>query len=68
MRTLGRPPTKALESDPELEFEFYLASKLGMIVGEMRARMTNAEFVLWSRFYARKAQAEELERLKAGGS
>lgn len=29
--------------------------------------MDNAEFVLWSRFYLRKAQAEELERLKAGG-
>jgi len=35
-------------------------------VGEMGDRMTNAEFVLWSRFYARKAQAEELERMRAG--
>lgn len=33
----------------------------------MRERMSNAEFVLWSRFYSRKAQAEELEHLKAGG-
>lgn len=29
--------------------------------------MSNQEFVLWTRFYARKTQAEELERLKAGG-
>jgi hypothetical protein len=28
--------------------------------------MDNDEFVLWSRFYSRKMQAEELERLKAG--
>ncbi len=33
----------------------------------MRAEMSNREFVYWSRYYARKAQAEELERLKAGG-
>jgi hypothetical protein len=38
-----------------------------MTVADMRTRMSNQEFVLWSRFYARKAQAEELERLKAGG-
>jgi desulfoferrodoxin (superoxide reductase-like protein) len=58
-------PTKALESDPDLEFEFYLAQKLSMTVGEMRHRMTHAEFILWSRFYARKAQAAELERLRS---
>jgi hypothetical protein len=33
----------------------------------MREEMTNGEFVLWTRFHARKAQAAELERLKAGG-
>jgi hypothetical protein len=31
-----------------------------MMVAEMRVRMTNQEFVYWSRFYARKAQAEEI--------
>ena len=50
-----------------MEFEFYLAQKLGMTVGRMREEMDNQEFVYWSRYYARKAQAEELERLKAGG-
>jgi hypothetical protein len=37
-----------------------------MTVAEMRERMGCGEFVLWSRFYARKAAAEELERLRAG--
>jgi len=27
--------------------------------------MTHAEFLMWSRYYLLKAQAEELERLKA---
>ena len=62
----GKAAYQRLENEPELEFEFYLAQKLSMTVGEMRARMGNDEFVVWSRFYARKAQADELERLKAG--
>ena len=37
-----------------------------MTVGELRARMSNAEFVGWQAYYARKRQREELERLKAG--
>jgi hypothetical protein len=36
-------------------------------VAELRASIGNDEFVLWSRHFARIAQAEELERLKAGG-
>lgn len=61
----ARRLTKALEDDPELEFEFYLASKLSMTVEHMRTRMGHGEFMLWSRYYARRAQAIELERLKA---
>ena len=38
-----------------------------MTVAEMRQRMGNDEFVHWQVFYARKAQREELEMLKAGG-
>jgi hypothetical protein len=49
-----------------LEFEFYLAQKLGRTVAELR-QMGSDEFLLWTRYYARIAQAEELERLKAGG-
>lgn len=37
-----------------------------MLHADMISRMSNREFVYWTRFYARKAQAEELERLKAG--
>jgi uncharacterized protein YegP (UPF0339 family) len=69
--TAEREPGKAayllLDDDPDLEFEFYLAQKLGMTVARMRREMSNGEFMLWSRFYARKAQAEELAQLMAGG-
>lgn len=47
-------------------FRFYLAEKLHMIVGEMEARMGNHEFIKWNIFFARRQQAAELERLKAG--
>jgi len=64
-------PTKAayqtFETNPETEFEFYLATKLSMTVGQLREQMSNAEFVQWGVYYARIAQREELERLKAGG-
>jgi hypothetical protein len=56
----------ALEENPDLEFEFFLAQKLSRTVAELR-QMGNDEFVLWTRFYARKAQREELARLQAGG-
>jgi hypothetical protein len=63
----GKAAYLRLENEPDLEFEFYLAQKLARTVAELRAGMGNDEFMLWTRFYARKAQAEELERLKAGG-
>jgi len=56
-----------MENNPELEFEFYLAQKLGMTVAQLRAEMPNQEFVEWATYYGRKAQREELERLKGGG-
>lgn len=63
-------PAKAayreLDDDPALEFEHYLAVKLSMTVGELRTRMTNAEFVRWNMYYARIAQQQELERLQRG--
>lgn len=62
----GKAAYLRLENEPGLEFEFYLAQKLSRTVAELRG-MGNDEFVLWTRFYARKAQADELERLKAGG-
>jgi hypothetical protein len=38
-----------------------------MTVARLRADMDNGEFVRWSVYYARKAQREEMERLKAKG-
>jgi hypothetical protein len=38
-----------------------------MMISELRERMQESEFVIWSRYYALKAQREELERAKAGG-
>lgn len=65
-----REPRKAayleLEQTPGLEFEFYLATRLHMTVGQIRRDMAHEEFVMWSTYYARLAQQQELERLKAG--
>lgn len=64
-------PTKAayleLSASPELEFEHYLAVKLGRTVRELRTSMSHAEFLRWNMYYARIAQQQELERLKRGG-
>lgn len=56
-----------LETTTEIEFEHYLAAKLGMTVARLRDEMPNSEFVSWSMYYSRIAQRQELERLKAGG-
>lgn len=61
----GKAAYLALENDADLEFEFYLADRLGLVVEEMRARMSNHEFVLWSRFHARRAQAKQLANMQA---
>jgi predicted xylose isomerase-like sugar epimerase len=57
----------AMEASPELEFEFFLAQKLGMTVVRLRAEMPADEFVGWVTYYARKAQREELEAAKVKG-
>lgn len=38
-----------------------------MTVARLRAEMSNGEYVRWAMYYARIAQREELERLKAKG-
>jgi len=38
-----------------------------MTVARLRAEMSADEFLRWGIYYARKAQREELERLKAKG-
>lgn len=43
----------------------FLAQKLGMTVARLRAELSSDEFTRWGVYYARMAQREELERLKA---
>lgn len=38
-----------------------------MTVADLRERMSGDEFLRWQVYYARKAQREELEALKAKG-
>lgn len=64
-------PTKAAwlrlaTNDGDVEFEFFLATKLGMTVSDLRRRMSQSEFLTWSMYYARQAQAQEIESKKAG--
>jgi hypothetical protein len=49
-----------METSPDLEFEFYLADRLGMTVGRLRREMTAEEFVYWTVYSGRKAQRTEL--------
>lgn len=62
-----RVPPKAryleFEARPDLEFEFFLAQKLGRTVAELR-ELDNEEFMGWAMYYQRKAQREELARLR----
>jgi hypothetical protein len=57
-----------METDPDLEFEHYLASKLGMLVADLRQRMGQLEYVHWQIYFGRKAQREELELARGGGA
>lgn len=53
-----------METNPELEFEFFLAQKLSRTVDELRQALSQQEFMQWGVFYARKAQREELAMAK----
>lgn len=57
--------TPPFEKSQELEFEYVLAEKLRMTVGEMRERMSGEEFAHWAVFHGRRAQREEMARLRA---
>ena len=48
------------EDDPDAEFEFYLAEKLGRFVWEI-GEMPNDEFMRWIVYFGRKAQRQEIE-------
>lgn len=50
-----------METDPSIEFDHFLCSKLGgMTVQEMRERMSHKEYVGWQVYWGRKAQREQL--------
>lgn len=49
-----------METNPDLEFEFYLADRLGRTVAELRDSVGNDEFVAWWIYFARLAQRREL--------
>lgn len=51
----------------DLEFEFYLAERLHMTVGQLRQTMTAHEFMQWSVYYGRKSQRQEMESKRHGG-
>ena len=65
-RAPGKAANLAFEDDPELEFEFFLADRLGLTLAAMRAQVTQQEFVYWSRFHGRRAQQKELAAKMAG--
>jgi hypothetical protein len=56
-----------METDPDLEFEMFLAAKLGMTVARMRREMASDEYTRWGVYFARKAQRQELARLQQAG-
>lgn len=56
-----------METDPSLEFDHFLAQKLGMTAARLRVQMSNQEYVEWSVYFGRKAQREELELAKTNG-
>lgn len=55
-----------MDAQPELEFEYFLAQKLGRTVAELR-QMSQAEYVGWTVYYGRKAQREQIEAAKVKG-
>lgn len=57
----------AMENNPELEFEFFLAEKLGRTVTELRETLSAQEFLEWSIYYGRKAQKQQMELESARG-
>jgi hypothetical protein len=56
---------KHLEANPDVEFEFFLADRLGMMVATLRDVMSADEFLGWSMFHARRAQRRQLSELQA---
>ncbi|HEX6579218.1 MAG TPA: hypothetical protein VF082_12710 [Jiangellaceae bacterium] len=45
-----------METDPEIEWEYYLADRLGMTVARLREQMSAEEFLRWQVYHGRRAQ------------
>jgi hypothetical protein len=60
VREPGKAKYREFEDRPDLEFDFYLAEKLGMTVDFMRQNVSAEEYLGWSTYYKRKRQREEL--------
>lgn len=55
------------EDHPDIEFEFFLVTKLGLgTVDKLRREMSQREFMYWGMYYRRDGQRKELAALKAG--
>lgn len=48
-----------LETDPSFNFDFFLAEKLRMSLGQVR-QMAYADWLAWSVYFGREAQRREL--------
>lgn len=53
-----------MEANPSIEFDCYLAEKLGMHLSEVRS-MPNDDYMTLQMYYQRKAMNQEIELKKA---
>lgn len=51
--------------NPTMEFEFFLAEKLGMTHSQLLATMGNDEFNRWAIYYQLRQQDQELAQARA---
>jgi hypothetical protein len=53
-----------METNPDLEFDFYLAAKLGWrSVAEMRCGMSSQERLSWYVYFARRDQDRQMAQM-----
>lgn len=56
----GKAAYRELDADDDLNFTYFLADKLGLMVADLEARMSNSEFVMWSRWHAIQGQRRQV--------
>jgi hypothetical protein len=57
-----------MAGDSDLEFQYYLADRLGRTRAELLDTMSSAEYVDWTVYHGRKAQRTEMaQKLAAQG-